>query len=549
MKLAVLLLCHEAPELLAGRLSLSFYRDADVKVYIHYDARRPAFDFNTLRNVLPADLQCSLLTSRVACRWGEYSLVEATRRLMQVALSDSEFTPDYLLLTSGSCVPIRPLSSLQAYLRRRRGIDFIQAHDIVQGRWVNDGLEAERFAYYFPFNFITQRKLFERATAWQQRMGVKRRVPPGLRIHFGSQWFCLTQATSKAVVAQFEQAGLRDFLRHSWIPDEFAIQTLVAAVQRPAFIAGFGLTYYEFDDAGRPLILDNGHEEHLARQPFFFARKLAPEATQLITHLSRRLSAPEIDLSYFDRIGKPSIDYRRFISDAATRTSACSFLGTIGNPAWGPMEVNRRRFYVLIASSVPYLLAVLRAARRAPDLPIFDFLFDRRGLQPVQERNRHFGLQAADAPRRDHDPATFLLEAVQLHPTLPTAFALDAAQASWLRDHLQWNGHAIIVDCDPPGLTRNQCAAAGIVDALSLQDPALLQRTRQAALAGQPLPRSIASVLGVEGSHKCQLLRLADADYDNENPVVRAVFDAVRSIDAGVYYPGPDEADQLVLVA
>jgi hypothetical protein len=251
----------------ARALASPFFASPDVKVYLHYDARRSAAERDALAGALPPGLQHAFVAERVACGWGDYSLVEATHRLLRAATEDAGYQADHLVLLSASCVPIRPLASLQEFLRRRDGIDFIQAVDVTRRSWVKGGLEKERFELRFPFNFKTHRRLFESFTALQRRLGIRRRPPDGLRIHFGSQWFCLTRSTAVAVTARLADRGLRAFFAASWIPDEFAIQSLVMSVQRPERVAGHNLTYYEFDDQGRPLVLENGHFDHLLRQP------------------------------------------------------------------------------------------------------------------------------------------------------------------------------------------------------------------------------------------------------------------------------------------
>ena len=546
MRLAVMMLCHEPPEQLARRLRMPFFRNEDLKVYLHYDARRPAAELDLLGALLPRDLQIEFVRQRVACHWGEYSLVEATRRLMDTVLADTSFEADYLLLCSGSCVPIRPLASLREYLRRRRGIDFIQAHDISKGPWVKDGLEAERYRHYFPLNFLRHRKAFDLLTSLQRRLRVERRMPPGLRIHFGSQWFCLTRATATGVAERLRDPVLTGFFRKSWIPDEFAIQTLVASVQEAPYIAGFSLTYYEFDRAGRPLLLDNGHEEHLLGQPFFFARKLAPEATALHEQLDAMSSGSEPDLAYFDRIGTPTVHYQRHLTDVSLGLATHSALGTSTDPWRGPLDSNRRRYYVWTSSSCRFLGALLRAARGSSDLPIFDFPFDPRQAIIARERSRFLGLQAGDIFRRDHDPSAYLLELVRLDTPWPIGFGLDLAQPVWVRDFVRWDPNAIIVDCDPPGLDVTRRAAAAMLDAEAQRDADLFERTKRAALAGEPLPRDLASAVGKKEQRRCKTLQLSGIDYDNEIAPVRAVFEAARRISAEPFFPGPDAAAAMV---
>lgn len=536
MKIAVLLLCHESPALVAGRLGSPFYNSPDVKVYIHYDGRRDEESLGRLTRALPPQVQVSVLTDRVTCGWGEYSLVEAAHRLMKAALSDPDFEPDYLALISGSCLPIRPLASLQEYLRRRNGIDFIQAVDVSQRSWVRGGLERERYQLYFPFNFQTQRRLFEHATKWQQRWKVQRKMPADLRVHFGSQWFCLTRRTAAAVSERLSEPELHRFFSQSWIPDEFAIQTLVAAVQRPAFIAGHNLTYYEFDDQGRPLVLDNGHLEHLKRQPFFFARKVSPYADELVADIDAYVAQPELDYSYFSRMGHATNDYQRFLARALTVRTARAHVGNIEDTWRGVMDYNRRPYYVLYSASSRFLQQLLQEARGTAHLPIFDYLFDPAQLVPAVETGSWFGLQSGMRARRDHDPGAFLREVVTVDGSQPTAFALDPATPCWARSFVLWDPNATLVCCDPPGIDKMQTAEAALREISSASDTVLMTRTLDAAASDKWLPQDHFKEAFHGGKHSCRRMNLADVPSDGSPQTLLALRDATQRVDAWRFY-------------
>ena len=546
MKLAVLLLCHESPAQVARGLASPFFASPDVKVYLHYDAKRPQADLARLTSLLPETVQHQVLAQRVACAWGEYSLVEATHRLMRAALSDPAFEADYLLLLSGSCMPIRPLSSLQEFLRRRRGIDFIQAVDIQQRSWVKDGLERERFQYYFPFNFQKQRRLFETATEWQRRLKIRRPAPEGLRVHFGSQWFCLTRNTAAKVAGRLDEPGLQKFFADSWIPDEFAVQTLVAAEQKPAFIAGHNLTYYEFDAQGRPLVLDNGHFEHLLQQPFFFARKVSPYAGELVRQVNGHVGGHEYDLSYFSRAGHATNDYQRFLARALTVRTARAHVGTAEDQWRGMMDFNRRPYFVLYAASHRYLAALLQQARALGRLPLFDQLFDLTQLVPAVETGAWLGLQSGMRARRDHDPGAFLHEVVNIHPEHATAFALDAAAPCWARAFVMWDPNATLVCCDPPDLDKMQLAEAALREMSSAGDTQLLTRTLEAAAGNKWLPQDHFAEAFNEKKHSCQTLRLHQLGGNIASVTLRALKEAQGRVDAWQFYASRDVATERV---
>jgi hypothetical protein len=538
-RLALLFLCHEAPRVVARRLSQPFFSHPDVKVYIHYDATRRGAQHDELARQIPAGVRHIFVAEPVACRWGEFSLVDATHRLMELALADTGFAAEHLILLSASCVPIRPVSSLQAFVRARPGIEFIQAHDIREGRWVQDGLESERYQYYYPFNYRTHRGWFEWATARQREFGIRRAMPAGVDVHFGSQWFCLTRATAAVVASGLRRPDWRRWLRWSWIPDEFAIQTLVAQQGPRAAIAGHNLTYYEFDPQGQPLILDNGHLEHLLAQPFFFARKLAPEAVALAQALEERTTRAEADLSYFERAGIPTADYARFLARVGTGALPRAHIGTVEDAWRGPMDSNRRRYYVLHATSRAWLLALLRAARADSRLPIFDLPFDASAAL-IAGAGAHRGFAPGDRFRRDHDPSAYLLELVNVEPGQPAAFGLDVRPSGWVRDFVKWDSRATLIDCDPP-LSREQRAASLLAELDRAVDAPAIQQTLAAMRDGSPLPddRFLAEL---SAKRNCQLAAMRDLGPGLGDATLVALRSAYHALDPAFCHPAPGAA-------
>jgi hypothetical protein len=532
MKIAVLLLAHESADQVARRLGSAFYRSADVKVYLHHDRGSRHHDRAAFEAAIPSHVQWQWLPDAVRARWGEYALVEATLRLMQAALADEGFDAERLLLASGSCRPVRPLASLQAYLRERPGVDFIQAHDIALGRWTKGGLEQERFEYFFPFNYQTQRRWFERATALQRALRVRRRLPAGLRPHFGSQWFCLRRDTAAEVVGMLRRPELARFFASTWIPDEFAIQTVVAALRPASAIAGHGLTYYEFDAQGKPLVLEDWHAAHVLRQPFFFARKISPDAQRLERELDAVVEVPEEDLHYFARVGNPTPDFERFLAAVRGEPARRSRVGGFPVDAGGPMAGSRRRYYVLHGSSrlqVGRLLAHARALLAEHDGPVFDFPFDRSGPALARDRLHWRGFGPGDRRRIAYDPCAALHELVHVDPRQCVAFGLDVAGWSWVRDFIVRDPNAVLVDCDPPGLSRAQRAARLLINTGGAHEAWLRAPTVAALARNRPLPQDFIAGLRARGATRCVFARLADVGF-SDDPTWQALTAAAAAL-------------------
>lgn len=536
-RVAVLLLCHEPPALVAQALRSPFFVHPALKVYIHYDGRRTDDERDQLAGLMPDGVQYSFVSERAACAWGDYSLVEATHRMMRAAIDDTAFRADHFVLVSASCVPIRPLSSLQEFLRRRQGIDFIQAVDVSRRRWVRGGLEKERYEFRFPFNYQSQRWAFERFTALQRGLGLRRRPPDDLVVHFGSQWFCLTRDTATAVATRLDEPVLRKFFESSWIPDEFAIQTLVMTVQRPERVAGHNLTYYEFDDQGRPLVLENGHFEHLMRQPFFFARKLSPHARALTEQVERHVAKPEQDLSYFARAGSPSGHYAKFLARASLVKAARARVATAVDPWRGIMDFNERPYVLLYGTSRQLVGAVARRMREEdPTAPVFDFVFDPLRLTPAGESVAWRGVQCGMHARRDHDPAGFAHELIHLDADRKTVMCVDPGVKSWPRDYGVWDPLATVVCCEPKGLGKLQRAEAALRDISAMDEPALFEQTASAAATPGWLPQDFFDKASREAKLGCRHVTIESIAAEDKDDTLRALRKAWQSIDARSYF-------------
>ncbi|WP_396267855.1 beta-1,6-N-acetylglucosaminyltransferase [Ideonella sp.] len=510
MKIALLMLCHESPSIIAEALQSPFYADSEIKVYIHYDQAQSTDNLRQLKALLPPGVQVFWLEQRVRCRWGEYSLVEATKKLMESALHDESFGADRMILVSGSCVPIRPAESLRAFLMQFPETEFIEAVDAERHRWVQDGLQQERYQLYFPFNFKSHRRWFERFVWLQKQLGVRRRLPSKLRIHFGSQWFCLTRRTAAHVVSRLNDDRHQRFFKTCWIPDEFVIQTFVAEAVSSTQISGHSLTYYEFDPWGRPMVLDNGHFEHLMAQPFFFARKLAPSAQTLRSQLNDAVSRVEPSNNYFERVGTPTPEYRCYLARATSVKSARGHIGTLEDDWRGVMDRNERAYLVLWSSCLPYARSLIAAAQREAqtDLLILDPLAPPD--LPVHKKSPSGETHTPSNEWFEYAPAAALYEFVNSHPTQMSAVLVDTSTDSWLRNFVPWDCNATLVCLDPPHLTKIQRAEAALRFAPRHWNSSLVKSIYHAAFTNAWLPQEHFPKLASEKAIYANLHNLAE---------------------------------------
>ncbi len=279
-------------------------------IVIHVDKRVPTEDFESLRNRL-SDFPQVRFSQRLSCEWGTWSLVQATQTASEQMLA--EF-PDvrHVYLASGSCLPLRPVGDLVAYLNERPQTNFIESATTKDVLWTQGGLDAERFTFRFPFSWKRQRFLFDRYVRLQRLIGYRRKVPDGIVPHLGSQWWCLTRQTLSAILEDPNREVYERFFRKVWIPDESYFQTVVRLYSTN--IESRSLTLSKFDFQGKPHIFYDDHLQLLRRSDCFVARKIWPKADRIYRSFleggSTADPASEPNPGKIDRVFSQAVDKR-----------------------------------------------------------------------------------------------------------------------------------------------------------------------------------------------------------------------------------------------
>ncbi|MFN0115395.1 MAG: beta-1,6-N-acetylglucosaminyltransferase [Paracoccaceae bacterium] len=276
------MLCHTALDRAAQ--VARFWAEAGCPVVLHVDRRVPEAEFRSLGEAL-RDLRNVGFSDRYRCDWGTWSLVRATQAAASLLLA-RHAEVRHVFLASGSCLPLRPVGELVAYLDSQSRTDFIESVTTADVGWTIGGLDAERFRYRFPFSWRRQRFLFDRWTAIQRRLGLRRGVPMGIVPHLGSQWWCLTRQTLSAILEDPDRGVHDRYFRRVWIPDESYFQTLARLYSTR--IESRSLTLSKFGAHGKPHIFYDDHLQLLRRSDCFVARKIWSRAERLYeTFLSR----------------------------------------------------------------------------------------------------------------------------------------------------------------------------------------------------------------------------------------------------------------------
>ncbi|MBU2957310.1 beta-1,6-N-acetylglucosaminyltransferase [Paracoccus sp. 1_MG-2023] len=280
-RLGVVLLCHAQLDI-AARMA-RIWVEGGARVAVHVDAKAPRSAFARMKADL-ADLPEVVFSRRRQCDWGRFNLVAATQDAAELLL---ERFPDrtHVFLASGSCLPLRPVRDLAAYLGAHHDRDHIESVTAFDVGWTVGGLNEERFTLFYPLDWRRHRWAFDRLVELQRRLKVRRTLPKGVIPHLGSQWWCLTASTLRAILSDPKRPVFDRYFRLSWIPDESYFQTL--ARRHSLQIESRSLTLAKFDHEGRPYQLYDDHARMLEESHCFVARKVWPGAKGLLAHFPR----------------------------------------------------------------------------------------------------------------------------------------------------------------------------------------------------------------------------------------------------------------------
>ncbi len=283
---------------------------AECPVVIHVDRKVPTSEFNALKTACTNE-PLIRFSRRHTCEWGGWGIVAASKSASAMMLQ--EF-PDvrHVFLSSGACLPLRPVAELKSYLSERQRVDFIESATTADVSWTVGGLDYERFTLRFPFSWRKNRRLFDFYVSLQRTLRIRRSIPPGITPHMGSQWWCLTRQTLSAILQDPKHKTYDRYFKKVWIPDESYFQTLARLYS--THIESRSLTLSKFDFQGRPHVFYDDHLQLLRRSDCFVARKIWSRADGLyrafLTDQKGAMKPAEPNPAKIDRVFAKAVERR-----------------------------------------------------------------------------------------------------------------------------------------------------------------------------------------------------------------------------------------------
>ncbi|MBD5366017.1 MAG: beta-1,6-N-acetylglucosaminyltransferase [Bacteroides sp.] len=212
---AFLILAHESENQLQSLLTALDAEGCDV--YVHIDAKS-GFDGMslTMRNG-----QLYILSNRIDCRWGDYSLVEAELNLIEEASRNADYA--YLHLISGTDYPLNGVGHIFDYCKINSGKEFIGFSQNVTDREL-EWRYGRRFLFCRDFQnpSLVKRMMGRIYASLQSLPDLGRKIDAEVRK--GSQWCSITSEFARYVLSRRD--WIRKHFSHTYCPDEAVMQTL-----------------------------------------------------------------------------------------------------------------------------------------------------------------------------------------------------------------------------------------------------------------------------------------------------------------------------------
>ena len=236
-----LILAHKNPLQLSRMIER--LDDGASKFFIHLDAKTPIEPFAACLE----GGHIRFIEPRERCVWGDFSIVQATIRLMEAASEEQGI----FILMSGQDYPIQSQGYINDFLERNKDFDFIEIEPLEE-KWkpkmVKDKLEHYHILHseergnsncYAPFRHCSVfQKLRTLMHLLKGRLSQKnfrllcslpKRVAPFERQYAGSQFWAFSERTFYAVLHYIREhkAALEEYYKYTSSPDEIYFHSVL----------------------------------------------------------------------------------------------------------------------------------------------------------------------------------------------------------------------------------------------------------------------------------------------------------------------------------
>nr|XP_023680983.1 xylosyltransferase 1 isoform X1 [Paramormyrops kingsleyae] len=211
VRIAFMLVIHGRAARQFQRLFKAIYHSAHF-YYVHVD-ERSSYLHRQVVTLLRQYPNVRVTPWRMSTIWGGASLLTMYLRSMKDLLAMSDWSWDFFINLSAADYPIRTNDQLVAFLTKYRDMNFIKSHGRDNARFIRkQGLD----------------RLFYECDTHMWRLG-DRKIPEGISVDGGSDWFLLNHAFVEYVVTSRDDlvTSMKRFYSYTLLPAESFFHTVL----------------------------------------------------------------------------------------------------------------------------------------------------------------------------------------------------------------------------------------------------------------------------------------------------------------------------------
>ena len=226
------ILAHKNPAQIQDLIAL--LDDNKSLFFIHLDKKANQNEFeNATKNP-----SCHFVKNRVLCKWGSYSLVQATLNTMKEVQSfmieHSSHSKYHFIMLSSEDLPLKRNEVIHEFLASNKNTSFLNYWKLPYAKWWGGGLFRLENFYFFQYkkypklNYWTNRVIKKLHFSFLLPLNRFKYQFPNFQIYGSSQWMIVNKDLLEFILEKSNQnIKFNSIFKYVLAPDELYFATLI----------------------------------------------------------------------------------------------------------------------------------------------------------------------------------------------------------------------------------------------------------------------------------------------------------------------------------
>lgn len=276
MNLAIGILCHKKTKAIEKVIEILGDK---FDIYIHVDKK------STLDSFFDILDKAIFLENRIDVKWGSYSLVEGTLRLME-AFDKKNY--DYVSIISGDCLPLKKDDDIIGFSHDNKGKEFIGVDLDADEKELEERLKYKYSDSYYKKEQSKTNSKFLNMKEKILGKPINKYYSKLPKLYKGCNWFTISGELNNYIIKYLkENIEFENGFKNALCSDEIIFQTIVMNSKYKDKIYKLGTDYDDTHMALRyidwksgpeyPKVLDEKDFSKMGEKDFIFGRKFNEE--------------------------------------------------------------------------------------------------------------------------------------------------------------------------------------------------------------------------------------------------------------------------------